>query len=133
MDKVVASLRQQGAQCMAQAGDDAASANIATDLQRVDDLDVRLRALVLARSLPVDRWYAIAQTTSDDMAAQANIANSSGPSLSRFWNEVVAQSGGDVVDLAKKAKDALPGTGTLTVWLVLAVAGLIAWAVIKVS
>ena len=90
----------------------------------IRDLQDVKRVAVLNGRWSEAQFHARAQLISNNIASAASISNSAAPSVSRFYNEVVAQSG---KDLAKKVEEAVPVLGAglgLTAMIVLGVAAI---------
>jgi hypothetical protein len=108
--------------------DDAAKA-LDFDGDKIDRLDEDgdLGRAATAGTLSHARWMGIAQLAWDDIAAQMTILGDAMPSFSRVYGEVLVPTGTTVAAGVESASEA-----ALPV-LALVVAGLIAYAVIRVS
>lgn len=109
---------------------DAKRAALATDSQRILDLDGRLRDSVRNGTLGISNWQGIAKDTGDDIAYQSGIASLGLPD---FWTDVVGKTVTDVKDVGAKVVEKLPDSGSLPYYLAAGVAVLVLILAIKVT
>lgn len=138
MSKVVATLRQQLSDTWLHVANtwltdgehDAYRSHLDLNQRWIDKLDGELRQQVADGALGIARWQDIAKTQSADMANLFSDAGQ-GALLDRFYQEVVAQSAGDVstgvAHVAQELESQLP------FWGIGIVVGLVALMVISIA
>lgn len=100
----------------------AVGSNLEADAARIARLDPdggELGAQVLGGELELERWLAIAQTTWDDITAQAKVMGEDFPSWDRVYGEVIAPTGRGI---AAKVDDITDKSNVL-LWVAAAVFG----------
>lgn len=109
----------------------ATKGNLDTDGNRIELLNTVDRQAVMSGLHSAQWWGDRARNISDDISYQAGVANTSGPSVNRFFDEVVVQSSSDLKQGTLKVVDAVDSK--LPFYVGAVVLGLIAYAVIKVK
>ncbi len=138
-DRAVAALKNFCSSAMAyvsvqsldSAGKDAIMGNLRRDYVRIEeDLDFRLRALVVNGELSPERWQGVATAVWDDIRAQSGYAREYDSSLAASFRYTISTTSKDVGTLIEE--HAPSSTQTILVIALVAVA-LVSLAVIKVA
>ena len=97
--------------------------------KKITDLDTRMRNDVVNGALTIDKWMAVARSTSEGVSAVAGYNITFG----NFYSDVIAKTASDVTEKASNAIDALPDSSALPYYLAAGIAVLVLILAIKVT